>query len=182
MFQIQDTVFVLSLVLMGIVLSAFVFVVLRSTTKVEYAGVQKNAYRLRRLVFGVIVAGGVFVALGTTRSLPYSATHTAGVQGTAINVTGKQWYWELSQNSVEVDTQVTFNVSSGDVNHGLGIYDEDLRLLAQTQAMPGYTNKLVHIFDRPGNYQLMCLEYCGLVHHGMIANFTVTDVASKTQF
>jgi cytochrome c oxidase subunit II len=181
MIQIQDSVFILSLILMGIVLSAFVFVVMKSATKADYKQVQTNAYRYRRILFGVVVLGGVFVSIGTTRSLPYGATHDMGVPGIQINVEGKQWYWVLSQDSVAADTQVTFNVTSGDVNHGFGIYDSDLRLVAQTQAMPGYTNRLVHTFDRPGNYQIMCLEYCGLVHHGMIANFTVTAPATHSE-
>ncbi len=179
--EIQDSVFILSLVLMAMVLSAFIFVALKSAHKEDYARVQPNAYRLRRILFGVIVVGGIFATIGTTRSLPYDVQHNRNAQQAAINVEGKQWYWGLSQDSVAKDTEVTFNVSSGDVNHGFGIYDSDLRLLAQTQAMPGYTNKLVHTFDRPGNYQLMCLEYCGLVHHGMIANFTVTETVTHSE-
>ncbi len=159
MFEIQSSVFILSLVLMGLVLSAFVFVVMKSANQAEYKQVQTNAYRLRRILFGVIVVGGVFVTIGTTRSLPYGTAYDKALEGAHINVEGKQWYWVLSQDSAEADQPVTFNVTSGDVNHGFGIYDSDLRLIAQTQAMPGYTNKLVHTFDRPGNYQLMCLEY-----------------------
>lgn len=181
MLEMQESVLILSLVLMGLVLWAFVYVVAGSGNKTEYPPVQARAYRLRRYLFGVIVIAGVFVAIGTTRSLPYSATEKVGQESAAIHVEGKQWYWVLSQDSVSVDTPVTFNVTSGDVNHGFGIYDSDLRLLAQTQAMPGYTNKLVHTFDRPGNYQLMCLEYCGLVHHAMIANLTVTDSTTHSE-
>lgn len=180
MFQ-QSSIFMLTLVLMAMVLWAFVFVVLKSANKAEYAQVQPKAYRLRRYLFVVIILGGVFVSIATTRSLPYAATHSKSVEGTAINVEGKQWYWVLSKDSVPVNTKVIFNVSSGDVNHGLGIYDENLKLLGQTQAMPGYINKLVYTFERPGNYQLMCLEYCGLVHHGMIANFTVTAPAQHSE-
>ncbi len=66
-----------------------------------------------------------------------------------------------------------FNVSAADVTHGLGVYDENLRLLGQTQAMPGYENSLKITFDQPGKYKLMCMEYCGLVHHAMISDFTV---------
>jgi len=45
--------------------------------------------------------------------------------------------------------------------------------VAQTQAMPGYTNVLRHTFKDPGNYKILCLEYCGLVHHGMMSELTV---------
>lgn len=40
--------------------------------------------------------------------------------------------------------------------------------------MPGYVNRLVHTFDRPGRYRLLCLEFCGVVHHDMVAEFEVT--------
>jgi heme/copper-type cytochrome/quinol oxidase subunit 2 len=42
---------------------------------------------------------------------------------------------------------VEFQVTSADVNHGFGIYDRSGRLLAQTQAMPGITNRLVYTFS-----------------------------------
>lgn len=179
--QIQNAIFLLSLALMLCVLAAFVFVVVKANHQSEFKEVQARAYRVRRGLFILVILGGIFVSLGTTRSLPYAATHGQMTSGTSVNVEGKQWYWVLSEHSVPAGTEVTFNVSSGDVNHGFGIYDSNLRLLAQTQAMPGYTNKLVHRFEQPGNYQLMCMEYCGLVHHGMVADFIVTEPTNNTE-
>ncbi len=74
---------------------------------------------------------------------------------------------------------VEFRVTAGDVNHGMGVYDETLRLLVQVQAMPGFTNRLVYTFAEPGTYRLLCLEYCGLAHHGMIAELKVTAAPSR---
>jgi cytochrome c oxidase subunit II len=42
------------------------------------------------------------------------------------------------------------------------------------QAMPGYTNVLVMRFDRPGSYQIRCLELSGQYHHIMVRGFEVT--------
>jgi cytochrome c oxidase subunit 2 len=42
-------------------------------------------------------------------------------------------------------------------------------MVAQTQAMPGYVNKLQVRFTKPGDYEVLCLEYCGVAHHGMRA-------------
>jgi cytochrome c oxidase subunit 2 len=53
------------------------------------------------------------------------------------------------------------------------MYDRSGRLLAQTQAMPGITNRLVYTFTQPGKYRILCLEYCGLAHHGMILELDV---------
>ena len=66
-----------------------------------------------------------------------------------------------------------FNVTSLDVNHGFAIYDPNDRIVTQAQAMPGFTNRLLYTFKEPGKYRVMCLEYCGLAHHAMVAEFEV---------
>jgi cytochrome c oxidase subunit 2 len=50
-----------------------------------------------------------------------------------------------------------------------------MRLVGQTQAMPGYTNSIKITFKESGIYKLLCMEYCGLAHHAMITDFTVVD-------
>ena len=69
---------------------------------------------------------------------------------------------------------MVFNVRAGDVTHGLGVYDPQMRLIGQTQAMPGYENSLKLTLSEPGTYKLLCMEYCGLAHHAMTSDFTVT--------
>ena len=68
-----------------------------------------------------------------------------------------------------------FRVSSADINHGFALYDPEMRLVAQTQAMPGYTNTLNYTFDRAGTYKVLCLEYCGIAHHNMVSEIKVSD-------
>jgi cytochrome c oxidase subunit 2 len=51
--------------------------------------------------------------------------------------------------------------------------DASGRLLLQVQAMPGYVNQVQYTFDTPGTYHVICLEYCGVAHHAMAADFTV---------
>jgi cytochrome c oxidase subunit 2 len=60
------------------------------------------------------------------------------------------------------------------VNHGFALYDPDMRIVAQTQAMPGYTNVLRYTFREPGVYRVLCLEYCGVGHHEMTAEIKVS--------
>lgn len=59
------------------------------------------------------------------------------------------------------------------MNHGFGVYAPDGRIVTQTQAMPGYTNRLVHTFEEPGIYTVQCIEYCGVGHGPMRATFEV---------
>jgi cytochrome c oxidase subunit 2 len=69
-------------------------------------------------------------------------------------------------------------VTSADVNHDFAIYAPDGRIVVQTQAMPGFVNKILYTFDKPGTYKIRCLEYCGLGHDVMAADLTV--VAATT--
>ena len=94
-----------------------------------------------------------------------------------VNATGAQWYWDLDREEVVAGQPVEFRVTSTDVNHGFGLYDGAGRLVAQTQAMPGYVNRLNHVFEMPGTYRVLCLEYCGLAHHDMKAELVVTEAA-----
>lgn len=140
--------------------------------KHEYTPVQSNAYRIRAWVFGVMVVVGLPISIWLFRDNPYNAA-TDSPQ--IINATGYQWYWELDRDNATVGKAVEFRVTSVDVNHGFGIYNEAGVMVAQTQAMPGYINRLVHTFDAPGTYQLLCLEYCGVGHHVMIVEILVTE-------
>ena len=69
---------------------------------------------------------------------------------------------------------IEFRVTSEDVNHGFALYDEQQRMVAQIQAMPGFVNKVRYQFTAPGVYKVLCLEYCGVAHHGMVADIQVT--------
>lgn len=68
---------------------------------------------------------------------------------------------------------VEFRVTSLDVTHGFAIYDGQHQLIAQTQAMPGYVNRLRWKFDKPGEYRILCLEFCGAAHAFMVGTFSV---------
>lgn len=173
--MIQETVWLITLTLMALILGVFIYVAINSSKPVpDYDSVLARALSLRARLFWLLLVAGVIIYFATTRVLPYAATRGQVAEGAVeIDAVGRQWFWRLSRSEVEAGTTVIFNVTTEDVNHGLGIYDNDLRLLAQTQAMPGYRNKLKYTFDKPGEYKLMCLEYCGLSHHVMIASFNV---------
>lgn len=173
----QTLAWQLSLILMGALLTVFLFVALRARERVDdYAPLIGRAYRIRTALFWAMVLIATPVMLYSLIDLPYAnagADRQRSPQ--VIDVVGRQWSWELSSARATVGAPVEFRVTSGDVNHGLGIYDEDMRLVAQTMAMPEYTNTLRHTFTRPGTYRLLCLEYCGLIHHSMIAELQVGD-------
>lgn len=175
--MIQDTVFVVTLALMIVVMSAFVFVAWNASKGGgEYAPIQAVAYQIRSVFFWTLVVAGIPITIVTTLDLPFAATRGdfTGVDK-QVDVTGHQWYWAVSDSSASVGDTVVFNVGAADVTHGLGIYDEQMRMLGQTQAMPSYSNSLKLTFDKPGTYKLMCMEYCGVAHHAMVSEFTVSE-------
>lgn len=169
----QELAWYLTLFVVAVIAAVFIVVVRGSRVRAEYDGVQGSAYRKRAWLFWGLAVAGVVIAAVTLRELPYSISAPAAGQQ-VVTVTGYQWYWELDRESVVVGQSVEFRVTSTDVNHGLGIYDADTRLVAQVQAMPGYVNRLHHTFTTPGTYRLLCLEYCGLAHHAMMAEIEVT--------
>ena len=175
----QATVLIVTLALVAAMALVFVFVVMRAGERAEYSAVQPRAYRIRTAFFWLLIVVGVPLTVLSLRGLPYGAAARVSDEVQIVDVTGYQWYWEVSAIEVAVGQPVEFRVTAADVNHGLGIYDPSLRLVAQVQAMPGYVNRLVHTFTEPGVYQLACMEYCGLVHYTMIQELTVTEAASQ---
>jgi cytochrome c oxidase subunit 2 len=154
----------------------WMFVVVRSRRAVPYADVAPKVARLRRRLFYTIGLAALAIFLVSMRGLPYQSVRGAalGAPAVTVEVAGVQWSWRLSQGEVPVGVPVEFAVTAGDVNHGVGIYDPHGTLVAQVQAMPGYTNRLLYRFREAGRYTLRCLEYCGVAHHVMLAELNVT--------
>lgn len=168
----QAVVWQLTLELVGLVAIVFLLVSGFSEQRTDYEALQKGAYRIRALLFWGLIAIGVLVMAFTLGRLPYVQAH-AGEAPQIVSVTGYQWYWKLDRQQVAIGQPVEFRVTSSDVNHGLGLYDPEMQLVAQTQAMPGYVNRVRYTFKTPGTYTIACLEYCGVAHHEMTAEITV---------
>lgn len=140
-----------------------------------------TVYGVRKYYAGaliVVVIGGLTYFLPRT---PYAALR-GSEPALRVNVIGRMWSWDIreagatsaaSKLVVPAGKTVEFAVSSADVTHGFGLYDDSGKLLAQTQSMPGYVNHLRYVFETPGRYHVLCLEYCGLAHHAMLAELTV---------
>ena len=161
----QSYVLIISLLLMALTAAAPLWVVRNSPASAPQEASARNVERYRSGLFWALVVLGVVVALATLRPWPYDAS--AKDDAVTVTATGSQWYWEIKPHDVPVGRPVIFKVTSNDVNHGFGVYDMDGTMLFQTQAMPGYVNELRYTFTKPGTYRVLCMEYCGLVHHGM---------------
>lgn len=164
----QQSAWYVSLLFIAVFVIIFIMVFLRSNRRADYEPIQKKGYRLRRYYFASLVLILLYAGITTLKQIPYDQPVFVTIEVNAI-----LFNWEMSSHQVKVGQPVEFAVTSADVNHGFGIYDENMIVMAQTQAMPGYTNKLYYTFTKPGKYQILCLEYCGVAHHYMVADFEV---------
>ena len=178
---------VVTLVLaIAIFLITFV-VISRARTSEPAESVVPRLYKIRGRYFLVLMVVLITVLAVTLPKSPYRSL-VAAEPAYVVPVSGRIWSWEigpvLDRDGVRLQADgeelvlplgqaVEFHVTAMDVNHGFGIYDETGTLVAQTQAMPGYVNELVHTFTKPGTYQVLCMEYCGLAHHSMLNSIRV---------
>jgi cytochrome c oxidase subunit 2 len=167
----QDLAWSLSLIGMGAVAAIFLWVAANASVRsADAAAIAPSAYRWRARLFWAVMIAGAAISFGTLWDWPIAGHARAAAKPDAvIRAVGHQWRWELDRDTVRAGELVEFQVTASDVNHGFAIYRGKHELVAQTQSMPGYVNRLQVRFEHPGEYEVLCLEYCGLAHHGMRA-------------
>ncbi|QGH35473.1 cytochrome C oxidase subunit II [Gracilibacillus salitolerans] len=70
---------------------------------------------------------------------------------------------------VPVGAEVEFTMTSKDVSHGVQIPGTNVNAMV----LPGHIQKITHTFDEPGEYLILCNEYCGTGHQAMFTTITV---------
>lgn len=153
------------------VLGAAVFLLLwRSTQKGD--GVDTKALARREKGWLLIVVGGLAaLLLATIFFTPYGESAPPGAQ--VVDVEAPQFAFLIEPQTIRAGEPVEFRLTTPDVNHGFGVYTEDDELVLQAQIVPEHVTKVVHTFDEPGTYKVLCLEYCGLDHHRMLGEIEV---------
>ncbi|MFN3565028.1 MAG: hypothetical protein ACK4V1_03450 [Burkholderiaceae bacterium] len=165
---LHEVAWISSLSVMVVIAAAFIWVVLRAKVAGDGAHARR-AYGWRAWLFWISAAAGVVLAFATLSPWPIEGhARTAGRPDLTVRAVAHQFRWDIAPATVPVGRLVEFEVTAADVNHGFAVYRNG-RLLAQAQAMPGFTNRLRMRFDEPGDYDVLCLEYCGVAHHGMRA-------------
>ncbi|MCC6845052.1 MAG: hypothetical protein LC116_05875 [Bacteroidetes bacterium] len=183
---IQSTAAIISLIATALVISVVVFLMTTSSVDEDKTSAKNKVYKIRGRYMIGLISCVVISLLFTLRLLPYPQFHDKPDR--TITVVAMQWAWKMTDGepnvkpdmlegtpdiSVPVNKQIQFVVTSQDVNHNFAIYDAKGVLLAQTQAMPEYKNRLNYTFAEKGDYHVFCLEYCGLLHAGMFATIHV---------
>jgi len=67
--------------------------------------------------------------------------------------------------------KIQFRMASLDVLHGAHIPMTNM----STMIVPGYVSEITTVFPKPGEYPLLCNEYCGMGHDHMWSKVTVVN-------
>lgn len=72
---------------------------------------------------------------------------------------------------IPAGSKVLVQATSPDVVHGLNIAGTNVNFIVE----PGYVSALEVEFNNPGEYTLVCNEYCGIGHHMMYGTVEVVE-------
>ena len=98
--------------------------------------------------------------------------------GSDVYLLARMWSWYPALK-LQQGASYTIHLSSMDVNHGFSLYPANINF----QIVPGYDYGLLMKPDKPGEYRIMCNEFCGINHHTMLGRIVVepaTTVAALT--
>jgi cytochrome c oxidase subunit 2 len=86
--------------------------------------------------------------------------------------------WSFVPNEVHIPAGATLEIdaTSRDVIHGLHVLRTDINIMV----IPGEVAHVVHTFSEPGEYLMVCHEYCGIGHQGMYGKIIVDPAPSGT--
>ncbi len=95
-------------------------------------------------------------------------TSDGGVEVVAI---AQMWAFDPNEIHVPAGRPVTFRITSPDLIHGFQVVGTNVNVMV----IPGYVSQIKTRFDRPGEYLLICNEYCGAGHHVMAGKIIVEN-------
>ena len=92
-------------------------------------------------------------------------------RGATVVAIGMMFAFTPAEFRVPARRPVTFRLTSADVTHGFQIVGTN----GNTMVVPGYISQFTTTFAEPGEYLIVCNEYCGLGHHLMFGKLIVTE-------
>jgi cytochrome c oxidase subunit 2 len=84
-------------------------------------------------------------------------------------IIGQTWAFTPDEIDVPVGAEVDFVATSSDVIHGFFIPGTRVNMML----IPGQVSEFDYRFTKPGEYLLICHEYCGRLHHTMSGKVVV---------
>ncbi|MDX5475455.1 MAG: cytochrome c oxidase subunit II [Bacillaceae bacterium] len=142
------------------------------------------------LSFGILI-GAMFITGYQTFALgmgppsgmetidPQKVDETAPFDNPGLKQIGENEYelvmtlqiFSFTPNNIEIPAGATvhFIMTSKDVIHGIQIAGTNMNAMVT----PGHIQRITQKFDTPGEYLVLCNEYCGVGHQLMATTITV---------
>ena len=127
-----------------------------------------------------IIPTGIFMVVFIWGAVLYFDLRTPPRDSAEIYVVGKQWMWklqhmegvrEINQLHVPVDKDIKLVMTSQDVIHSFFIPAFRIK----QDVLPGRYTTVWFRATQPGTYRLLCTQYCGTLHSGMIGEVYVMN-------
>jgi cytochrome c oxidase subunit II len=131
-------------------------------------------------VFSLLYAKGKYKS-DVPECLPYNKAYTQpkivklDTNTYQVYAVASMWRFEPAEIYIPVGSEVDFYLTSNDVVHGFNIAQKNINMMA----VQGAINKTTVKFDKPGLYDIVCHEYCGVGHQNMRAQVIVNYPTAK---
>jgi cytochrome c oxidase subunit II len=86
-----------------------------------------------------------------------------------VHVLAQVWSFTPREIRIPAGSTVHFWATSRDVVHGFLVPQANVNVML----LPGQVARVDAHFDTPGEYPLICHEYCGILHHTMSGRIVV---------
>ena len=127
-----------------------------------------------------VIPLGIFLVIFVWGAVLFFQLRTPPRDSAEIYVVGKQWMWklehmegarEVDELHVPVDRDIKLIMTSQDVIHSFFIPE----FRVKQDVLPGRYTTLWFRATRVGTYHLLCTQYCGTNHSGMIGTVYVMN-------
>ena len=88
-----------------------------------------------------------------------------------IQMVASMFTFTPNEVHVPAGRPIRFRLTSVDVTHGFLISGTN----ANAMLVPGYITQFTTVFSPPGDYLLVCHEFCGNGHHAMFGRIIVEE-------
>lgn len=127
-----------------------------------------------------VIPFGIFLVIFAWGAVLFFQLRTPPRDSAEIYVVGKQWMWklehmegvsEVDELHVPVDRDIKLIMTSQDVIHSFFIPEFRIK----QDVLPGRYTTLWFRATKVGTYHLLCTQYCGTLHSGMIGTVYVMN-------
>lgn len=108
-------------------------------------------------------------AVASTPPFDHPGLKQIGEKEYELAIISQIFMYTPNEVTLPAGSKVTFTLTTPDVIHGLFIPGTNVNLMA----IPGHITKYTYTFREPGEYVILCHEYCGIGHHIMTGRIYV---------